>query len=104
MPRPLHEAFRDAEETADWFEKEGPSPENEIPVAEYFLGLLADVRDLGSEKVCGAVDLARNAGASWQQIGDVLGLSSFEAEMEFDWSAERSTPQRREVESPGLER
>ena len=102
MPRPLHEAFRDAEAIADWFEAEGPSPENEIPVAEYFLGLLADVRDLGSEKVCGAVELARNAGASWQQIGEVLGISGSGAERQFD-SAARPTPQHREVESLGLD-
>ena len=103
MPRPLHEAFRDAEETADWFEKEGPSPENEIPVAEYFLGLLADVQDLGSEKVCGAVELARNAGASWQQIGGVLGLSGSEAEQQFGRATTRSSTPRREVESLGFE-
>lgn len=80
MPRPLREVIENAEAIADWFEAEGPSPENEIPVSEYFLGLLADVRSLGEDKVRGAVELARRAGASWRQVGDVLGISSSEAE------------------------
>ena len=102
MPRPRHEVIRHAEKIADWFETEGPSPENEIPVAEYFLGLLADVRDLGPEKVCGAVALARDAGASWRQIGEVLGISSSEAERQFD-SVPLSTPQHSEAGSLGLD-
>lgn len=102
MPRPLHEAIRHAEETADWFEAEGPSPENEIPVAEYFLGLLADVRDLSIDKVRGAVELARRAGASWHEVGEVLGLSASEAERQFDWATTRSMLPQREAEALDL--
>lgn len=103
MPRPLHEAIRHAEEIADWFETEGPSPENEIPVAEYFLGLLADVQSQGEDKVRGAVCLARGVGASWRQIGVVLGVSSSEAERQFDSAAARSMLPHRDMESLGLD-
>ena len=103
MPRPLHEVIRHADEIADWFEAEGPPPENEAPVSEYFLGLLGDVLDLGADKVCGAVELARRAGASWQQIGEVLEISRSEAERQFDRVATRSASSRREVESLGLD-
>ncbi len=83
MPRPIQEAFRDAGKTADWFESEGPSPDNEIPVSDYFLGLLADVQHLGNEKVRDVVELALGAGATWCQIGEVLGISSEQAERRF---------------------
>lgn len=100
MPRPLHEAIRQADEIADWFEAEGPSPDNAIPASEYFLGLLGDVRDLGAEKVCGAVELAHRAGASWQQIGEVLGISRSAAERQFDPGVEQAQSRRQAVESP----
>ena len=103
MPRPIREVIENQDEIADWFETEGPSPENQMPVSEYFLGLLADVGAQGADKVHGAVELARRAGASWQQIGKVLGLSGSEAEQQFGRAAIRSTPSRREAESLGLE-
>lgn len=84
MPRPLHEVIKNQDEIADWFEAEGPSPDNTIPVSEYFLGLLADVQNLDADKVRGAVELARHAGATWQQIGDVLGVPGSEAERRFE--------------------
>ena len=103
MPRPIREVIESQDEIADWFEAEGPSPENEIPVSEYFLGLLGDVRDQGADKVHGTVELARRAGASWQQIGKVLGLSGSDAERQFGGVTTRSTPPHREVESLGLD-
>ncbi|MCY4424126.1 MAG: hypothetical protein OXC06_13775 [Acidimicrobiaceae bacterium] len=103
MPRPRREVIRQAEKIADWFETEGPSPENEVPVAEYFLGLLADMRSLGEDEIRGAVELARGGGASWRQIGEVLGISSSEAERQFDSAAIGSTPRHRDVESLGLD-
>ena len=84
MPRTLQEIIDSQEELADWFEAEGPSPDNAIPASEYFLGLLADVRDAGARHVCDAVELALRAGATWQQIGHVLGVSDSEAERRFE--------------------
>ena len=104
MPRPLREVIEHQDEIADWFETEGPSPDDEMPVVDYFLGLLVDVRDLGAEKVCGAVELARGAGASWQQIGRVLELSGSAAQRQFDRVATRSASSRREVQPREEER
>ena len=95
--------MQQADEIADWFEAEGPSPENEIPVSEYFLGLLADVSPLGAPHVPEVVGLARNAGASWHQIGEVLSLSAAEAEREFGHGfqpAEAATAQTRRSPQP----
>ena len=102
MPRPLDEVIQHADEIADWFEAEGPSPENEIPVSEYFLGLLADVRRSGANKVLEAVVLARNAGASWHQIGEVLGISATEAERRFGHVVEPAQTPPAAVESPAV--
>ncbi len=100
MPRPLHEALRDAEKIADWFESEGPPPETEIPVSEYFLGLLADVVHLGDEKIKGVVNLSIGAGASWCQIGEVLGITSEQAEQRFGALTEQSIPSHRSTKVP----
>ena len=91
-----------SDDIADWFEAEGPSPENEIPVSDYFLGLLADVRRSGAIKVLEAVVLARNAGASWHQIGEVLGMPAAEAERRFDHAVEPAQTPPAAVESPAV--
>ena len=85
----MQEIIDSQDELADWFEAEGPSPENEVPVSEYFLGLLADVSGSTTDRVRGAVELARNAGATWQQIGDVLGVPGSEAERQFEQAVTR---------------
>ena len=83
MPRPLQEIIDSQDEIADWFEQHGPCPDNPIPASDYFLGLLADFRGLDTDTVSGAVELARNAGADWQQIGEVLGASADAAQERF---------------------
>lgn len=103
MSRSLPEATEQAEALADWFEEQGPSPDSKRPVEEYYLEYLAETRNLVGAEIGGVVVAARNAGASWHQIGDVLGLSGVEARLEFDPVATRPAPQRHKVDSPGLE-
>lgn len=83
MALPIREVVDKQNEIADWFETAGPSPDTEMPVSEYWLGLLADVRDLDDGKVSGAVESARKAGASWQQVAEALGISEDAAQERF---------------------
>ena len=90
MARSLEEVIEEAEELADWFEAEGPSPENQRPVSEFFLGCIVDALSLGDDHaIAEAVSAARDAGVSWSQIGHVLGVSGSEAERRFEQAAAR---------------
>ena len=103
MPQSLQEATEQAEALADWFEAEGPSPDNQRPVKEYYLEYISEVRDSAWAEIAELVAAARKAGASWRQVGEVLGISSSEAERQFDGVAAPSASPHRDVESLGLE-
>lgn len=87
MPRTLQEALDDAERLADWFEAEGPSPDNQVPVLDYYLELLADTHASGIAKLAATVELVRKHGASWEQIADALDMTASEAERRFGRAA-----------------
>ena len=90
MPRSFQEAIEQADELADWFEKHGPSPENQRPVAEYYLDYIADVRHSARVEIAEAVVAAREAGASWSQVAEVVGTSAAEAEQRFGPAVEQA--------------
>ena len=102
MPRTLQEIIESQDELADWFERHGPSPENSIPVSEYFLELLGDVQHSGADKICGAVELARDAGATWQQVGEVLGLPAEAAREQFGEFAASASAASAPAEPPAV--
>jgi len=89
-----------AEELADWFEEHGPSPDSKRPVEEYYLEYITEVRDTARAEIAGLVVAARNAGASWLQIGGALDISAASAEHRFG-SVELA--QATQAESLGLE-
>ncbi len=89
-----------AEELADWFEEHGPSPDSKRPVEEYCLEYITEVRDTARAEIAGLVVAARNAGASWLQIGGALDISAASAEHRFG-SVELA--QATQAESLGLE-
>ena len=92
MPRSLQEAIADAEHLADWFEAEGPSPENQAPVLDYYLELLADIHTAKEAALAEAVGLVRERGASWEQIAEVLDLTVSEAERRFNSTTLKGCP------------
>lgn len=77
----LREAIERQDELADWFESEGPSPENRRPVWEFFLGIAA--RAASPCEQAEAVGAALRAGASWQQVGEAFDLSADDAAEHF---------------------
>lgn len=88
MPRSLQEAIEEAEELADWFEAEGPSPDNWRPANEYYLECITEVREAARSEIAELVVSARKAGASWLQIGEALGASAAEAKLRFGSAVE----------------
>lgn len=80
MPRTLQEAMEQAEALADWFEAEGPSPDNWRPVEEYYLEYIVEVREAARSGIAELVVAARKAGASWLRVGEALDISAAEAE------------------------
>ena len=100
MPWSLEEDIDDPDELADWFEQHGPSPDNRRPIKEYWLEYIAEVRDQPWGNIAELVAAARNAGASWLQIGEALDISAASAEHRFG-SVERA--QAAQAESLGLE-
>ena len=82
-----------AEELADWFEAEGPSPDNKRPVKEYYLEYISEVRDSAWAEIAELVVAARKARASWLQIGEALGRSAAEAEALFGRAADLINPE-----------
>ncbi|MCY4424127.1 MAG: hypothetical protein OXC06_13780 [Acidimicrobiaceae bacterium] len=88
MHRSLQEAMDEAEELADWFEAEGPSPENRRPVKEYYLEYISEERDSARAEIAELVVAARKAGASWLEIGEALGKSAAESEAQFSRAAD----------------
>lgn len=77
-----------AEQLADWFEASGPSPDSQRPVADYYLEYIAEIRHRTWGEVAAAVSAARNAGATWPQIGEALAVSAAEAESRFGRAVE----------------
>ncbi len=63
-------------------EADGPPPENEIPVADYFLQCA--VEDGESEQhIAERVAAALSNGTSWKRVAEILGVSVGEAERRF---------------------
>ena len=84
MPRSPEEVTEEAEELADWFEQHGPSPDNQRPVSEFFVGCVVDAVSLGdAREIAAAVFAARNAEVSWLQIGEALDISAADAKHRF---------------------
>lgn len=90
-----------AEELADWFEAHGPSPDSQRPVEEYYLEYIVEVRHTARARIAELVAAARNAGASWLQIGEALDISAASAEHRFGSVVELA--QAAQAESLGLE-
>ena len=90
-----------AEELADWFEAHGPSPDSQRPVEEYYVEYIAEVRNTARSRIAELVVAARNAGASWLQIGEALEISAASAEHRFGSGVELA--QATQAESRGLE-
>ena len=59
---------------------------------EYYLECIVDARELGWSEVAEKVVLARNAGASWHSVGEVLGMSATEAQRQFGRASLAPTP------------
>ena len=92
MPRSLQEVIDNQDAIADWFEEHGPPPENRRPVAEFFLGCVADAVSAGRQQIAEAVVAARSAGASWSQIAEAVGTSAAEAEQRFRSAVVQAQP------------
>ena len=90
-----------AEELADWFEAHGPSPDSKRPVEEYYLEYITEMRDTARAEIAELVAAARDAGASWLQIGEALDISAASAEHRFGSVVELA--QATQAESLGLE-
>ncbi len=82
MTRLTRQMLDDDEALADWCEAGGPPPENEIPVADYFLRCA--VEDGESEQhIAERVAAALSSGTSWQRVAEILEMSIGEAERRF---------------------
>ncbi len=82
MTRLTPEMLDNDEALADWCEASGPSPGNEIPVAEYLLR--CSVEDGDDEQQIGErVAAALSGGTSWTRVAEILGVSVDEAERRF---------------------
>lgn len=78
----IQRLLNDDEAVADWCETGGPPPENEIPVADYFLQCA--VEDGESEQhIAERVAAALSSGTSWKRVAEILGMSVGEAERRF---------------------
>ena len=72
-----------------------------MPVEEYYLEYITEVRDAARAEIAELVAAARNAGASWLQIGEALDISASSAEHRFGSVVELA--QAAQVESLGFE-
>jgi len=82
MAKLTRQMLDDDEALADWCEASGPPPENEIPVADFFLQCA--VEDGESEQhIAERVAAALSSGTSWQRVAEILGMSVGDAERRF---------------------
>ena len=83
MPWTLQEILDHADELADRFEAFDPAEAEEVPVAEYLLQRAARARVRSHAQFVEALTTALEAGTSWTRIGEILGISSDEAEQRY---------------------
>ena len=76
MPRSIQDILDHADEIAKRFEDYGPSPDDEVAVAEHVLRRAALARARIERQISDAVDAARRAGISWKRIGAELGITA----------------------------
>ena len=79
----LQEIIDHADELADRFEAFDPAEAEEIPVAEYLLQRAVRARVRSQAQFVEALTTALEAGTSWARIGEILGISSSEAEQRY---------------------
>ena len=68
------------DEIADHMESFDPSGAEVVPGAEYLLMRAARRRAADAVELASSVAEARDAGATWTRIGEILGLGPVEAE------------------------
>ena len=83
------EASGNWDAVADWCESFDWSQAREIPVAEFYLERAASLAagegvDAVGPQLVEAVTLARNAGASWECVGKILGTTGQETQRRYE--------------------
>ncbi len=80
----LEQILDHADELADRFEAFDPSEADEIPVAEYLLHRAVRSSPTDQTHLGEALTTAREAGISWIRIGEILGVSGYDAEQWYN--------------------
>ena len=91
MTRLTRKMLDDDEALADWCEAHGPSPDNETPVAEYFLRCAVEDGD-DEQQLAERVAAALSDGASWPRVAEILGVSVDEAARRFARAGAGTSP------------
>ena len=87
------EILKRGEELADRFDAFEPAKASDVPVGEYVLVRAIWQRARCEREVADAVNAALKDGISWTRIGEILGVSDREAEMQYShlhWAKEPS--------------
>ena len=80
------------DEIADHMESFEPSEAEVVPGAEYLLMRAARRRSADAAELANSVAEARDAGATWTRIGEILGLGAAEAEQFYGHERPRPQP------------
>ena len=80
------------DEIADHIESFDPSEAEVVPGAEYLLMRAARRRSADAAELATSVAEARDAGATWIRIGELLGLGPTEAEQLYGHQRSRTVP------------
>jgi len=83
MPRSIQDIIDHAEELARQFENFSSDEASEIPVEEYLLQRAVVARARSEQQLIESVSMARNAGLTWQRVGELIGTSAQAAQQRY---------------------
>ena len=92
MPWSRQEILDNADELADQFEDFDPAQAEDVPISEYLLERAVRARVTSEKHLVEAVATAREGGASWDRIGNILGVTGEAAQMRFGSLFDQSEP------------